>query len=192
MLDYNTDVYGYSQAGNSSWGQTLSSGFDHIFNPKWFWNFRLGAQIRNYQNSTQGNGTYIGPYIDNTLSWQFGRVSSINWTANLGTQPSAGQGVSYTTAFRSGLIYSQGIFTKMKLNTGVYYLVTNYKNAPVGPGQTLTYNQSNYQGSMDLTYDLNRIIQLALGYQYLSCVSPSVQSQAYNRGISYFQIKGNF
>ena len=190
VVDYSTFLYRYPDlAAQNSWGQTLSAGFDHIFNPKWFWNFRLGAQSQ----SSQASSLSISPYLDNTLSWQFGRVSNINWNSNLSTQPAAGQGIGYTTAFRSGLIYSQGIFAKLKLNTALYYLLTNYKDVPNGPnGQTITYNVTNYQGNLDLTYDLNRIIQLALGYQYLSSVSPSVQSYAYNREISYFQIRGSF
>ncbi len=194
VVDYSTYLYRYpTLASQNSWGQTLSAGFDHIFNPKWYWNFRVGAQNQSSQNSSHGNGLYIGPYLDNTLSWQFGKVSSINWNSNLSTQPSSGQGISYTTALRSGLVYSQGLFAKMKLNSGLYYLLTNYKDVPSGPrGQTITYNITNYQGNLDLTYDLNRIIQLALGYQYISSVSPSVEAYAYNRGISYFQVRGSF
>jgi len=194
VLDYSTYLYRYPDvAAQNSWGQTLSVGFDHIFNPKWYWNFRIGAQNQSSQNNSHGSGLYIGPYLDNTLSWQFGRFSSINWNSNLSTQPSTGQGISYTTALRSGLIYTQGIFSKLKLNSGLYYLLTNYKDAPSGPnGQPITYNITNYQGNLDLTYDLNRIIQLALGYQYLSSVSPSLQADAYNRAISYFQIRGSF
>ena len=192
VVDYSTFEYRYpTQTSLNSWGQTLAVGFDHIFNPKFYWNFRLGAQSQ----SSQSTSLAISPYLDNTLSLKFGKVSSISWNSNYGTQPGsgqAGQAVSYTTAFRSGLIYSQGIFARLKLNSSLYYLWTNYKDAPIGPRQTLTYDITNYQGSLDLSYDLNRLIRLALGYQYMSSVSPSIQAYAYNRGISYFQIGGNF
>ena len=200
VMDYNANLYGYGHQGNSSFGQSLSFGADHIFSPKWFWNFRLGAEFRTFQNSTSGSGTYLGPYVDNNFSWQFGQKSSVSWVAHLSTQPSGQQNVSYSTALRTGLSYTQGIFTKLSLNTGLYYLLTKYPNVPIGPptadyplgGSPLSYYQTNLQGNIDLRYQLNRIINLALGYQYLSSSAPSVPSQDYLRGITYLQVQGAF
>ena len=89
--------------------------------------------------------------------------------------------------------YTQGLAPKLKLNSGLFYLIQNYKDSSYGPNGTLiNYNQSTVQGNVDLTYDLNRLLQLALGYQYLASMCSSVPSQEYNRGISYLQIKGAF
>jgi len=198
VVDYNTDIYGYgqSQSGgqhNSSWGQTLSTGFDHIFNPKWFWNFRGGAEFRTYQNSVRGSGTYIGPALDSNFNWRLSPATSLAWIAHVGTQPSGQQNVSYATAARTGLNYTQGIFTKLELQLGLFYLITNYQDAPLGPGGSpITYNQSNFQGNLGLSYALNRILALSVGYQYLSQMSPSVPNQEYTRGISYLQLQGAF
>jgi len=197
VLDYNTDNYGYVQQGNNSWGQSLAAGFDHIFNPRWFWNFRGGAEFRTYQNANQ-DGTYIGPYLDNNFSWAFGRASSVSWIAHVGTQPSGQQNVSFSPAVRTGLSYTQGLTPKLRLNTGFFYLIQRYNDSSFGPTGVdgkptlIDYNQSTMQGNADLTYDLNRIFQLALGYQYLTAMCDSVPSQEYNRGISYLQIKGAF
>ncbi|MCE9543181.1 MAG: hypothetical protein K8R38_06650 [Verrucomicrobia bacterium] len=192
VVDYSTDNYGYAQQGNNSWGQTLSGGFDHTFNPKLFWNFRGGAEFRTYQNTNQ-DGTYIGPYLDNNFSWAFGRASSLSWIAHVGTQPSGQQNVSFSPAVRTGVSYRQGLAPKLNLNSGFFYLIQNYKDSSFGPNGTLiNYSQSTVQGNIDLTYDLNRILQLALGYQYLASMCPSVPAQEYNRGISYLQIKGAF
>ncbi len=192
VLDYNTDLYGYAQQGNSSWGQSLAAGFDHIFNPKWFWNFRGGAEFRTYQNANQ-DGTYIGPFVDSNFSWAFAKASSLSWVAHVGTQPAGQQNVSFSPAFRTGLNYSQGLTAKLRFNSGVFYLIQYYQDSPNGPnGQLIDYNQSTIQGNIDFSYDINRILQLALGYQYISSMCPSVPSQEYNRGISYLQIKAAF
>ena len=192
VLDYNTDVYDYAQEGNSSWGQSLAGGFDHIFNPKWFWNFRGGAEFRTYQN-INGDGSYIGPYLDNNVSFSFGKASSVSWIAHVGTQASGQQNVSFSPAIRTGLNYTQGLTPKLKMNSGLFYLIQYYNDSALGPNGTLIdYYQSTVQANLDLTYDLNRIFKLALGYQYLTAISPSVPAQEYNRGISYLQIKGAF
>jgi len=192
VVDYNTDIYQYAHQGNNSWGQYLAAGFDHIFNPKWFWNTRLGAQYRTSQSSSTGTSNYLAPYFDNSLSWQHGDGSSINWVIHFGTQPSGQENISFAPALSSGLNCTQRIFTKLNFNLGMFYLLTNYKDVPNGPNATIDYYQTNVQGSLGLTYQLNRIIQLALGYQYLTSISPAVPAQEYNRGISYFQIQGGF
>jgi len=198
VLDYNTDNYGYAQQGNHSWGQSLAGGFDHIFNPKWFWNLRAGAEFRTYQN-TYSSGSYVGPYVDNNFSWSFGKASAVTWVAHLGTQPSGQQNVSYSPAFRTGINYSQGFTSKLHMNTGFFYLLQNYNDSPYGPptaqypnGSLINYYQTNLQGNIDFGYDLNRIIQLGLGYQYLGSICDQVPSQAYNRGISYLELRGAF
>ncbi|MFZ0616816.1 MAG: hypothetical protein WAN16_10285 [Chthoniobacterales bacterium] len=192
VLDYNTDLYGYAQQGNSSWGQSLSAGFDHIFNPKWFWNFRGGAEFRTYQNANQ-DGTYIGPYVDSNFSWAFARASSLSWVAHVGTQPAGQQNVSFSPALRTGLNYSQGLTAKLRFNSGVFYLLQYYQDSQNGPnGQLIDYNQSTIQGNIDFSYEINRILQLALGYQYIASMCEKVPSQEYNRGISYLQLKAAF
>lgn len=192
VLDYNTDVYDYAQQGNSSWGQSLAGGFDHIFNPKWFWNFRGGAEFRTYQN-INGDGSYIGPYVDNNISMSFGKASSVSWIAHVGTQASGQQNVSFSPAIRTGLNYTQGLTPKLKMNSGLFYLIQYYNDSALGSnGALIDYYQTTVQANLDLTYDLNRIFKLALGYQYLAAISPSVPGQEYNRGISYLQIKGAF
>ena len=193
VADYNTNLYGYGTSSNSSWGQSLDVGFDHIFNPKFFWNFRGGAEYRTYQNSISGSGTYVGPYVDSNFSWAFGKTSNISWVTHVGTQPSGQQNVSYAAALRSGLNYTQGIFSRLKMNIGLAYLLTNYQNNPVGTnGAIISYNQTNLQGNIDLNYQINRIFDVSLGYQYMASYSPPVPSQEYNRGISYIQFRAGF
>lgn len=197
VLDYNTDNYGYAQAGNNSWGQSLAGGFDHIFNPNWFWNFRGGAEFRTYQN-TYNSGTYIGPYVDNNFNWTFAKASTIAWVAHLGTQPSGQQNVSYSPALRTGVNYTQGLTAKLNMNAGFFYLIQSYNDSPYGPTQPngkpglIDYYQTNLQGNIALNYALNRIFQISLGYQYLGSICDKVPSQAYNRGISYLQLGSSF
>ena len=131
--------------------------------------------------------------MDSNFSWAFGKTSSLSWIAHIGTQPSGQQNVSYASAIRSGLNYTQGIFTKLKLNVGLAYLLANFQDNPVGTnGAPITYNQTTLQGNVDLNYQINRIFDVSLGYQYMTSYSPPVPSQEYNRGISYLQVRGGF
>ena len=199
VLDYNAQEYLYQNSQYNSFGQYLALGFDHTFNPKWFWNFRLGAQTQSSQNTS----LYIGPYIDSNFSWIFGQSSSISWLAHIGTQPSGTQNVSYALAASTGVNYSQGLFSRLKFNAGFFYLLTQYKNAPIPAlaqinglfyvvNQTETYYQTNIQGNASLSYQVNRIISLSLGYQYTTLQSPTIPTQEYNRGITYLQVSGGF
>ena len=187
-MDCNADYYGYGNNGNSSTGLSALMGFDHIFNPKRFWNFRLGAEIRDSQNASSGSSTYLGPSMDSNFSWVFAKRSSLSWVAHLGTQPSGQNNSSYSVALSSGLNYAQGIFTKMTFNAGIYYLLNEYPNAAIAGNPSTAYNQTNVQANTSLAYELNRIISLSLGYQYITSTSSSSFGQDYNRGITYLQI----
>jgi len=192
VLDYDSNLYVYTQGNNSTWGNTLSGGFDHIFNPKMFWNFRLGAEFRNYQN-TSASGTYIGPYFDNTINWKYGQRSSLAWLIHVGTQPSGQQNISFTPSVNSGLNYTQALTPKVDAVLGLFYLTQFYSNAGYGlNGVGNSYWQNNLQGNLAFTYAINRILQLTLGYQYITTINQAVPSQEYNRGISYLQLGGNF
>lgn len=184
VVDYNANYYGYQNSGNNSMGQSLLGGFDHVFNPKWFWNFRLGAETRTSQSTTP----YIGPSADSNFSWIFAKRSSVSWVIHLGTQPSGQNNASYSVALSSGLNYSQGIFTKLTFNAGIFYLLNEYPSVSSGPIQIPSYSQTNIQGNASLAYALNRIINLSMGYQYLTTSASSSLGQSYNRGISYLQI----
>jgi len=183
VFDYNANYYEYQNSANNSTGQSLLVGFDHIFNPKWFWNFRLGGETRQSQDTTP----YFGPSLDSNFSWAFAKRSSISWMAHYGTQPSGQNNASYSTTLNSGLNYSQGIFTKLTFNVGIFYLLSQYPSVS-GSAPMPSYTQTNVQANASLSYILNRIISLSLGYQYLKSSSASPLGQEYNRGITYLQV----
>lgn len=192
VVDYDSNYIGYAQTGNTTWGNSLSGGLDHIFNPRMFWNWRLGAEFRTYQNINR-DGVYIGPYMDNTFSWNFNKNSKFSFLSHLATQPSGQQNVSFTPAFRNGVNYSQGITSKITADLGFFYLLQYYQDSPFGPnGTNIDYYQNNLQGNIALNYAVTRILQLSLGYQYISTICDAVPSQAYNRGISYLQLGAAF
>lgn len=192
VLEYDSNLYQYTQAGNSTWGNTLSGGFDHVFNPKMFWNTRLGAEFRTYQN-TRASGSYIGPYFDNTLNWRYGQRSSLAWLVRVATQPSGQQNISFTPSVNSGLNFTQAVTSRIDANLGLFYLAQYFSNSGYGYSSTGTgYWQNNLQGNLALNYAINRILQLSLGYQYITTINKSVPYQEYNRGISYLQLGGNF
>ena len=200
VVDYNAQEYLYKSSSFNSFGQYLALGFDHSFNPKWFWNFRMGAQTQ----SSKTTSLYIGPYVDSNFNWVFGNASSIGWVAHIGTQPSGTQNLSYLLAGNTGINYSQGLFSKLRFNAGLFYQISQYKDAPVISvqrqsnglfavvSQLQTYYQTNIQGNASLAYQYNRIFSFSLGYQYMTLQSPTIQVAEYNRGISYFQVSGDF
>jgi outer membrane biosynthesis protein TonB len=192
VVDFDSNLYLYTQGGNSTWGNTLSGGFDHIFNPKMFWNHRLGAEFRTYQNSN-ASGSYIGPYMDNNINWKFGQRSNLAWLIRIATQPSGQQNISFTPSLNSGLNYTQTLTSKINANLGLFYLMQYFSNSGYGYNGTGTsYWQNNLQGNLAFNYAINRILQLTLGYQYITTMNQAVPSAEYNRGISYLQLGGNF
>ena len=199
VTDYNASSYNYNTPGFNSLGQSLAAGFDHTFSPKLFWNFRGGAQIRSYQNANTGQGLYFGPYVDSNLSLKYGQSSSLAWVAHVGTQPSGQKGISYSPSLSSGLNVNQGLTTKLSLTGGLFFLWLSYPDAPgltpptaSNPQGLLTYTQTNLQGNIGLNFQLNRILQISTGIQYITQSSPSVTSQEYNRGIGFLQLQGGF
>ena len=199
VIDYNAQEYLYQNSQYNSFGQYLALGFDHTFNPKWFWNLRLGAQTQSWKSESLS----VVPYLDSNFNWILGQNSSISWVAHIGTEPSGQSNVSYVLTGNTGINYTQGLFTKLKFNAGIFYQLNQYKNAPV-PGlvqkdgqyfveQILeNYNQTNIQANIGLSYLLNRIITFSLGYQYTTLQSPTLVYEEYNRGVTYLQVSAGF
>ena len=94
---------------------------------------------------------------------------------------------------------NQGLTTKLSLTGGLFFLWLSYPDAPgltpptaSNPQGLLTYTQTNLQGNIGLNFQLNRILQISTGIQYITQSSPSVTSQEYNRGIGFLQLQGGF
>lgn len=181
VAEYRANAITYYSADLNQFGNYFLLGFDQIFNPRFFWNARLGAQLNLNNNPVDGQSVYVGPFMESTLRYQFAPASSLSWNMRYGTEQSGLNNVTQRQTFRTGLNLSHGITGRLSANLGLNYQVNYYDQANV--------IQDFYENIVDvavgLKFQLNRFTALEAGYQYTIDIAPDYTGREYNRSIAF-------
>lgn len=181
LAEYRINPVTYFQADLDQLGNFFLLGFDQIFNPKAFWNFRAGAQLNFNNNQTDGSSIYIGPYMESTLRYQFGPASSLAWNMRYGTEASGLNDVTQRQTFRTGITLSHAFTPRLAANLGFNYQCNYYDQANV----INTFFENIIDVSVGLTFKINRTISLQAGYQYIIDIAPEAIEREYNRNVAF-------
>lgn len=175
-------------AGMNSFGNFALVGFDQVFNPRFKWTLRLGAEQRFNQNPVDGNSTYFGPYGETNLAYQFGPASTLSWNARYGTEPSGLTNVTQRQTFRTGLTLAHAFTPRISANLGLNFEEDYFNQA----GVINTYNQTIVDIALGVNFKINRHISLSAGYQFVDVLAPQNITQAYVRNVGFVGANFNF
>jgi hypothetical protein len=181
VAEYRAQVMLYTGTDQDSFGNFVLLGFDQIFNPRFKWTLRAGVEQRFLNNATDGSSIYVGPYGESNLSYQFGKSSSIGWTARYGTEASGLTDVTQRQTFRTGLNLSHGFTPRISANLSFNYEVDYFDQANV----ITTYYQNVFDVSVGVNFQVNRFVSLSAGYQFTSVLAPQQISVEYNRNVVF-------
>jgi len=168
-------------AGLNSFGNFALVGFDQIFNPRFKWTARLGAEQRFNENPVDGNSIYLGPFGESNLSYQFGQASTLSWNARYGTEPSGLTNVTQRQTFRTGLDVNHGFTQRITGTLGLGLEVDSFNQDNV----ISTFTQTIFSATAGLNFKVNRTVSLSAGYQLTSVYAPKNIAFEYNRSVAF-------
>ena len=186
--EYRISPTTYFDADLNTLDQYFLVGWDHVFSPRASWNTRLGAQFNILDNPVDGTGTYIGPYGETALNYQYGQYSRLSFTMRYGTEAAGLNNVTQRQSFRAGIGVVQGWTPRLSFSGGLFYGVNYYDQANVID----TFYENIFEGNLGVNYEFNRFLSLSAGYSYTGVLAPEAQSREYNRNIIFVGLNTTF
>ena len=181
VAEYRANTITYYGADLDQLGNYFLVGFDQIFNPRFFWNARFGAQVNFNNNPTDGQSTYVGPFMESTLRYQFATATGLSWNMRYGTEASGLNDVSQRQTFRTGLVLTHAFTSRLSGDFSMSYLCNYYDQS----GVIDSYIENIVDFSVGLSYQVNRFVALQGGYQYTIDMAPENTDRAYSRNIVF-------
>lgn len=188
VVEYRVAPTTYYSADLNSFGQYFLIGVDQVFNPRLRFSGRVGAQLNFNNNPVDGQSTYLGPYGETTLSYQFGPASTLSWVSRYGTEASGLDDVTQRVTFRTGLSVTHGFTPRLSGALGANYQNSQYQQENV----ISTFNENVFDISASLNYSLNRFTSISLGYQFTAVVAPESSGQEYTRHVAFTGLNVSF
>jgi len=182
LVEYRANPITYwGGAGLNSFGNFALVGFDQIFNPRFKWTLRVGAEQRFNENPVDGDSIYIGPYGESNLSYQFGPASTLSWNARYGTEPSGLTNVTQRETFRTGLTVNHAFTPRISANLGFNFEVDYFDQ----PGVVGSFYETIFDATAGVNFKINRAISLSAGYQFTSVYAPQNIAFEYTRNVAF-------
>ncbi|GAB4166224.1 MAG: hypothetical protein Fur0032_03510 [Terrimicrobiaceae bacterium] len=180
-LIYRVNPVVYFGEDLNSFGNFLLAGVDHVFTPRWSVSLQGGAEYRLNQNPVDGQSTYLGPFLDSSIRYQFGPRSTLVGSVRYGTEASDVRNVTQTTVFRFGLNAEHGITRRLSVSLGLNYQNRYYDQPNVIPD----YTEQVFSISAGTKFKINRVFSLEAGYSYSAITSIEQPSNDYTRQIIF-------
>jgi hypothetical protein len=188
LVEYRINPINYYNQGQSSLNNYFLVGVDQVFNPRLSWNARVGAQVNFEKNPIDGDSTYVGPYFETNLSYQFGPASTLAWVARYGTETSGIVDVNQRQTFRTGFNVTHAFTPRLTGNLGAYWLVNYYAQSEVID----SYYENIFTVNAGLSYAINRFVSVSAGYQFTLDTAPEWTGNNYSRNVVFGGVNFTF
>lgn len=188
VAEYRCNLISYFSAGLDSLGNYLLVGFDQNFNPRFTWSLRGGLQINFNRSPVDGSSTYVGPYGQSILSYEFGPASALSWHLRYGTEASGLPGVSQRETFRTGLAIVHAITARISTNLTVDYQGNYYNQS----GAISSFFENVFNIGAGVKFMMNRLISMEAGYQFSADIAPRDTAREYTRNIVFIGVNSSF
>lgn len=162
--------YNYQQYLNldrDSMSYFLLSGLTHNFSPRFTGNFLTGVEFREYDNPLGGSSTR--PYFESNLSYDYGAFSQISWNNRYSLEAPDQVNQRSRTVYTTGLNVRHGITARLMATAGVGFSY-NWNDDNVGQAN---FEEQNLDLDLGLSYAINRLWSMNLGYTYSQYFSPT-------------------
>lgn len=181
VAEYRINPVVYFDADLNQLSNFFLVGFDQVFNPRFFWNVRLGAQVNFNDNPVDGTSIYVGPYMESTLTYAVAKSTSVAWNMRYGTEASGLDNVTQRQTFRTGLVVTHGFTPRLGATFAMNYQCNYYDQANVIP----EFVENIVDFSAGLNFRVNRWVSLSAGYQFTIDIAPENTGREYTRNIVF-------
>ena len=181
--EYRFQAIDYDTAPLNSTTNSLLAGVNHNLTEHLMVHVRGGESFR----SLEDDGDSISPYFEGSLGYVSSN-HSLNWTTSYGFEAPTAGGVTTTKTFRTGLVLTYDLTSRLSSTTAVYY----HHDQNQGSGSSGT-SSAGSQDSLDLllgfSYTINKRLALQINYNHTSQSSlastPGYSRNSYSAGLSY-------
>lgn len=184
---YNPVTYNIQKEGSE--GHILTAGFIQAFSPRFNWTLSGGAEYRLIQNpSEEDTTTYLGPFVESSLNYQFAPASRISWRLRYGTEPSGQGGVTIRRTLRTSLGLVHAFTGNLSVDVGGVYENSFFDQ----PGVIVDYTQETYSAYITGRFRMTRSLSLNLGYSFTALYYTDQGFGDYTRGVTTLGIELTF
>jgi opacity protein-like surface antigen len=178
--EYRYNPLTYHESNMNSVGNILTLGFVTTLTPKFKWTFQAGVEERTFPDPLpDATSTYLGPFLETNLEYDFSPGSSVAAALRYGTEPSGIGGVSISQTLRGSLGCNYSFSGRLSCSLGVAFEHDHYDQ----PGSVNDYSQVFYSGYLGLRYQFNPDFALTARYEY-SAVDSEQDINNYTRDIT--------
>jgi hypothetical protein len=181
VAEYRINPVVYFDADLNQLSNFFLVGFDQVFNPRFFWNVRVGAQVNFNNNPVDGESVYVGPYMESIFTYALAKRTSVSWNMRYGTEASGLDDVTQRQTFRTGLAVNHQFTSRISGTFALNYQVNYYDQDDVI--ESFTENIVDFSAA--LNYRINRNFSLQAGYQFTIDAAPESTGRNYNRSIAF-------
>jgi hypothetical protein len=179
--EYRFQVVSYENFNRDSTTHYLLGGVDHAFGPRLTANFRVGEQIRDYDQF----GEQTSPYFESTVNYKLGKDSSAAWSTHYGIEEGDVLTNPTRKTFRTGLTAKRNITARITASLSMFYEHDDYQEQqivnPAGPATiSPSFSEDWFNIDVGLRYAVTRYLGLEAGYNY-SDISSDITLRDYSR-----------
>jgi len=178
ILQYRYNPVSYYESGFGSTGQFLLVGLQQSLSPRLTYTFLFGAEYRSIENTLPGAiDSYLGPFAEGTLTYEFAPRSKLVGDMRLGTEPSGS--VSIRRTFRASLAVNHSIGSRLSLE-GVLGVERDVYDETVAED----FTQDIYSASIALRYQFALYTSVVLREAYMDVVGSNENGSYTHNAVS--------
>jgi hypothetical protein len=181
--DYRYQITDYDTAPNDSTTHYLLGGIDHHLTEHLVVRASGGPSFQ----SLKDNGDSMSPHFEGSLDYTRSN-HSLHWTTSFGFEAPTEPNASSRTTFRTGLVLTYNLTSRLSSTTGVYYH-HDENQASTSSGTSSAGSQDALDLLVGLNYTINKRLALHANYNYTSQSSlggsPGYSRNSYSAGLTY-------
>ncbi|MGH8048155.1 MAG: outer membrane beta-barrel protein [Chthoniobacterales bacterium] len=186
-LQYRYNPVSYYESGIGSTGQFLLVGIEQTLSPRLKYTFMFGSEYRSLENPAPDSpSSYLGPFAEGSLNYNFAPRSLLTGSMRLGTEPSGTSGVTIRQTFRSSLGVTHYIGGRLSVNGSIAFEHDLYDQPGIDD-----FSQDIYSTSVSLSYQLAYYTSIVLRDDYI-VVEGSTPNSSYSRNFSSIGLQITF
>jgi hypothetical protein len=177
--EYRFETINYDTAPTDSTSHVILAGVNHNLTEHLIVHMRAGESFRSLEN----DGTTASPYFESVVDYVSSN-HSLSWRSSYGFESPTAAGATTTKTWRTGLILTYGLTSRISSTTGVYY---HHDENTGAIGSTGT--QDSFDLTAGLRYTINKHFALHLDYNHTTLGSlgstPGYSRNSYSGGLTY-------
>jgi Putative beta-barrel porin 2 len=181
--DYRYEIINYDTTPNDSTTNYLLGGVDHHLTEHLVVHAAGGPSFR----SLEDDGDSVSPYFEGSLGYMSSN-HSLNWTTSYGFEAPTAGGVTTTKTFRTGLVLTYNLTSRLSSTTTVYYHHDENQGS-ASSGTSSAGSQDSLDLLLNFNYTINKRLALNVNYKHTSQSSlgstPGYSRNSYSAGLSY-------